>query len=159
MSLININLAVSTVVIIIVFILQYIFRMAPCEMCLIERYPYYLLIFIGVISFIFNQENKPSFKKISNYISLLILLFGFFYTLRHVGVERGLINLNSGCNINLSNSSDKSLLLESLTQAPLIRCDEPSYLLNLLSVAEANLIITTLLLLISLYFIFFKNER
>jgi len=29
MNLININLAVSTIVIIIVFILQYIFRMAP----------------------------------------------------------------------------------------------------------------------------------
>ena len=74
-------------------------------------------------------------------------------------VERGLVNLNSGYTSNLSDLSDKSKLLESLNQTPLIRCDEPTYLFNFISVAEANLIMTFLLLSITLYFVFLKNEH
>ena len=159
MSLININFVISTLVIITVFVLQYVFNMTPCDMCLVERYPYYLLIIIGLASIVFNFEKSAVIKKVINYASILILLFGFLYTLRHVFVERGLINLNSGCTSNLSDLSDTSKLLESLHQAPLVRCDEPAYLFNYISVAEANLIMTLLLLSITLYFIFMKNER
>ena len=159
MSLININFIISALVIIAVFVMQYIFNMAPCDMCLVERYPYYLLIIIGLASIIFKFEKRATIKRIANYASILILLFGFLYTLRHVLVERGLVNLNSGCTSNLSDLSDKSKLLESLNQTPLIRCDEPTYLFNFISVAEANLIMTFLLLSITLYFIFLKNER
>ena len=159
MSLININFIISALVIIAVFILQYIFNMAPCDMCLVERYPYYLLIIIGLASIIFKFEERATFKRITNYASALILLFGFLYTLRHVLIERGLFNLNSGCASNLSDLSDKSKLLENLNQTQLVRCDEPTYLFNLISVAEANLIMTFLLLFITLYFMFLKNER
>ena len=152
MSLININFIISALVIIAVFVMQYVFNMTPCDMCLIERYPYYLLIIIGLASIIFKFEKRATIKKIANYASILILLFGFLYTLRHVLVERNLVNLNSGCTSNLSDLSDKSKLLESLNQTPLIRCDEPTYLFNFISVAEANLIMTFLLLCIILFF-------
>ena len=159
MSPININFIISTLVIIAVFVLQYVFNMAPCDMCLVERYPYYLLIIVGLASIIFKFEKRATVTRVTNYASILILLFGFLYTLRHVLVERGLVNLNSGCTSNLSDLSDKSKLLESLNQTPLIRCDEPTYLFNFISVAEANLIMTFLLLSITLYFVFLKNER
>ena len=100
MNLININFIISVLVIIAVFVLQYVFKMAPCDMCLVERYPYYLLIIIGLASIIFKFEERATVKRIANYASILILLFGFLYTLRHVLGERGLINLNSGCTYN-----------------------------------------------------------
>ena len=114
MSLININFIISALVIIAVFVMQYVFNMAPCDMCLVERYPYYLLIIIGLASIIFKFEKRATVTRVTNYASILILLFGFLYTLRHVLVERGLIYLNLGCTSNLSGLSDKSKLLESL---------------------------------------------
>ena len=53
MSLININFIISALVIIAVFVLQYVFNMAPCDMCLVERYPYYLLIIIGFAGIVY----------------------------------------------------------------------------------------------------------
>ena len=94
---------------------------------------------------------KTGLKKIIDYLSILAVLFGCIYTLRHVGIERGILNLSTECSGSLVNTSDKLALLEELNQAGLVRCDEATYLFNFISIAESNLILMTFLLFINLY--------
>ena len=153
MNSINFNLYVSLITLIIVFILEYIFKLIPCDMCLVERYPYYALILLSLIAMYLMKTEKVRLRKIIDYLSVITIIFGFFYTLRHVGVERGIIKLNTGCSNALVNTSDKLALLEELNQAALVRCDEATYLFNFISIAESNLILMTLLLFINIYFL------
>ena len=153
MNSININLSISLIVLIIVFILEYIFKLIPCDMCLVERYPYYALILLSIIAMYLVKIKKAKLKKIIDYVSISTILFGFIYTLRHVGVERGVIKLSTECSSALINTSDKSALLEELNQAALVRCDEATYLFNFISIAESNLILMTFLLFINIYFL------
>ncbi len=153
MNSININLSISLIVLIIVFILEYIFKLIPCDMCLVERYPYYALIFLSIIALYLVRIEKAKLRKIIDYVSISTILFGFIYTLRHVGVERGIIKLSTECSGALINTSDKSALLEELNQAALVRCDEATYLFNFISIAESNLILMTFLLFINIYFL------
>ena len=153
MNSININLSISLIVLIIVFILEYIFKLIPCDMCLVERYPYYALILLSIIAMYLVRIEKAKLGKIIDYVSISIILFGFIYTLRHVGVERGIIKLSTECSGALINTSDKSALLEELNQAALVRCDEATYLFNFISIAESNLILMTFLLFINIYFL------
>ena len=153
MNSININLSISLIVLIVVFILEYIFKLIPCDMCLVERYPYYALILLSVIAMYLVRIEKAKLRKIVDYVSISTILFGFIYTLRHVGVERGIIKLSTECSGALINTSDKSALLEELNQAALVRCDEATYLFNFISIAESNLILMTFLLFINIYFL------
>ncbi len=153
MNSININLFISLITLIIVFILEYIFKLIPCDMCLVERYPYYALILLSIIAMYLVRIEKAKLRKIIDYISISTILFGFIYTLRHVGVERGIIKLSTECSGALINTSDRSALLEALSQAALVRCDEATYLFNFISIAESNLILTTFLLFINIYFL------
>lgn len=153
MNSININLSISLIVLIIVFILEYIFKLIPCDMCLVERYPYYALILLSIIAMYLVRIEKVKLRKIIDYVSISTILFGFIYTLRHVGVERGIIKLSTECSGALINTSDKSALLEELSQAALVRCDEATYLFNFISIAESNLILMTFLLFINIYFL------
>ena len=156
MNSININLFISLIVLIIVFILEYIFKLIPCDMCLVERYPYYALILLSIIAMYLVRIEKAKLRKIIDYVSISTILFGFIYTLRHVGVERGIIKLSTECSGALINTSDKSALLEELNQAALVRCDEATYLFNFISIAESNLILMTFLLFINIYFLIKK---
>jgi len=153
MNSININLSISLIVLIIVFILEYIFKLIPCDMCLVERYPYYALILLSIIAMYLVRIEKVKLRKTIDYVSISTILFGFIYTLRHVGVERGIIKLSTECSGALINTSDKSALLEELNQAALVRCDEATYLFNFISIAESNLILMTFLLFINIYFL------
>jgi len=153
MNSININLSISLIVLIIVFILEYIFKLIPCDMCLVERYPYYALILLSIIAMYLVRIEKVKLRKIIDYVSISTILFGFIYTLRHVGVERGIIKLSTECSGALINTSDKSALLEELSQAALVRCDEATYLFNFISIAESNLILMIFLLFINIYFL------
>ena len=147
---ITINLIIPILVIISVFILEYVYLMQPCEMCLKERYPYYILILIGFFLIIFNKNYFLYLAfKIS---SILTIFFGIIYTFRHVGIERGFIQGDSACS-NSEDAGSISDLLEIIQNAPLIRCDEPTILFNIISIAELNLVTMFILLLLNFYYL------
>ena len=144
-----VNAGVSIIVLVIVYFLEYGLKMQPCEMCIIQRYPYFLLIALSAISIIFNTNQ--TFVFILKFLCLVTVLSGFIYVLLHVGIERGLIEGFTECTSSLPSMADKSDLLQSLEQAPLTRCDEPVILLNFISVAESNLLMMGLLLIYNIF--------
>ena len=146
------NISISAIVLIAVYVLEYGFKMAPCEMCIIERYQYYSLIVLGIIG-LFSTDKLG---KITQYLMLCILTVGVFYTLYHVGIERSIFEGKSACSGSFSSVINKEALLENIEQAPLIRCDVATYLFNFISLAESNLIVTIMLLFSNLYLGFKK---
>ena len=146
------NILTSLLILITVYILEFGFGMVPCEMCLIERYQYYALIFLGIVGII----SEEKFKKVSIYIIILVLIIGIAYTVNHVGIERGIFEGNSSCSGSFSSTVIKEDLLKNIEQAPLVRCDVATYLFNFISVAESNLIVSIILLVSNLYLIFKK---
>ena len=151
-TLFYLNNSISAIVLIAVYVLEYGFKMTPCEMCIIERYQYYSLIVLGIIG-LFSTDKLG---KITQYLMLCILTVGVFYTLYHVGIERSIFEGNSACSGSFSSIIDKEALLENIEQAPLIRCDVATYLFNFISLAESNLIVTIMLLFSNLYLGFKK---
>lgn len=152
-----INIFIPILILTTVYILQYIYLMHPCEMCINERYPYFILIFIGFFTFLFKKYKNIKFTLVI--LSTFTILVGIVYTLRHVGIERGLIKSTSICT-NTLDANSTSELLTIIENTPLIRCDQPALLFNFVSLAELNLIAMFTLLILNLFLLkeFRKND-
>ena len=146
-----VNLILSIIVISVVYILQYYFKLPPCDMCIKERYPYYILIIISIFFLVF--KNNKIISLILSILSGITILTGTLYTIYHVGIERGLLEGQSSCS-SIIEASNSSALLKIIEETPLIRCDEPTIIFNVISLAELNLISMSLLLLLNLIVIY-----
>ena len=159
-NIFTINLIASTLILLVVYFLEYVLGMQPCEMCINERYPYFILILLSLIFLVFRKtsdKNQIKFSKIIKCLSLLVIFGALIYSFIHVGIERGFIEGFSGCSASLSNIDNAENLLLALEKAPLIRCDDPVLLFNFISIAESNFVVLALLLFINIYLIFYKQ--
>ena len=87
----------------------------------------------------------------------LTIFIGTVYTMKHVGIERKLIEGQTACS-SISDVSNTNDLLSIIQNAPIIRCDEPTLILNIISLAELNLITMSILLILNLTCIY-QNVR
>ena len=159
-NIFTINLIASTLILLVVYFLEYVLGMKPCEMCINERYPYFILILLSLIFLVFRKtsdKNQIKSYKIIKYLSLLVIFGALIYSFIHVGTERGFIEGFSGCSASLSNIDNAESLLLALEEAPLIRCDDPVLLFNFISIAESNFVVLALLLFINIYLMFYKK--
>ena len=68
-----INFIISVIVIFVVLVLQYNFNLPPCDMCIKERYPYYILIFLSLF-FIYKSGNlKVNFFLLISYCLTILV--------------------------------------------------------------------------------------
>ena len=153
-NIFTINLIVSTTTLLVVYFLQYVLGMQPCEMCINERYPYFILILLSIIFLVFiktSNKNQIKSSNIIKYLSLLVIFAALIYSFIHVGTERWFIEGFSGCSGSLSGINNADSLLLALEKTPLIRCDDPVLLFNFISIAESNFVVLALLLFINIY--------
>ncbi|MGH6917804.1 MAG: disulfide bond formation protein B [Geminicoccaceae bacterium] len=73
-----------------VFAFQYLAGAAPCPLCIWQRYPYGVLIVLGVIGFCW--QPRPMLV-----LCALVLLVGAGLAGYHYGVEQGWFALPAGC--------------------------------------------------------------
>ena len=159
-NIFTINLISSILILLVVYFLEYVLGMQPCEMCINERYPYFILILLSLVFLVFRKtsdKNQIKSSKIIKYLSLLVIFGALIYSFIHVGTERGFIEGFSGCSASLSNIDNAESLLLALEEAPLIRCDDPVLLFNFISIAESNFVVLALLLFINIYLMFYKK--
>jgi disulfide bond formation protein DsbB len=130
-------LLASAVVLGAVFLSQYWGGLAPCELCLLQRWPWGAAI---VISFVATMVgSRPAFPW------LALLLAGVFVVsaglaFYHVGVERHWFAGPSACS-GAATAADtlEALKAQILRQQP-VRCDEPAWTLWGISLAGWNLL-------------------
>ena len=119
------------------YFVQYILGHKPCNLCLIERYPYLGAIIFISIFFIINK-----YEKIFLFIILLFFIFGSVISIYHVGIEFGFFSESSVCGTdNLINDISKEELLKKLKVSAPISCKDVTF----------KLLVSHLLQLMQLY--------
>ncbi len=118
------------------YISQYGFGLFPCEMCWWQRYPHFAALLFGLLAF-FNPNHVKILTSLSALSIALSGLIGGF----HAGVEYGWWEGITSCAITANPDLD---ILESIMNAPLVRCDVAPWELFSISLAGYNFIISTL---------------
>ena len=141
----------SSSILISAYILELFFNHPPCNLCEYQRVPYFLLLLISLVS--------VKIKKIQlKIVALICCLSSFIISGFHSLVERKLIEFDIGCTSTGSEIDNIEDLRNFLEQTPLIKCDEISFSILGLSLANLNFIISALLITLS-YYIFTKHEN
>ena len=148
------NLIISIIVLVIVYVLQYFFGMIPCDMCIKERYPYYIIGILAIIN-IFIDSNQILKNLIIKILFIATSFFGFIYSIYHVGIERKFWIGSSECS-SQNTALDIESLSAQLMNTPIIRCDEATLLFNLISIAELNVVAMALLLILNVFVLYKK---
>ena len=135
------------------FYVEFFLGHQPCNLCLLERIPYFAVILITILSFIFKN-----FKKIAFLIIGIIFLLSTILSMYHVGIERGLIEESFICRSSLElNTLDKEQLLRELEKS-VISCKNVTFFILGFSLATINTFVSIIISFITLR-IFYKYEK
>ena len=133
-----------------VIYIEFVLNQKPCKLCVYQRIPYIVAIFICFLGF-------TSEKKI-HWLFFLTLIFISSSLLSgyHVGIENGIFSEFSGCSNTNINLIEKTDIIKSLNEN-LPSCKEINFRIFGLSLATINLFIS---IIISVYTAkLFINEK
>jgi disulfide bond formation protein DsbB len=124
---------------------QYLGGLQPCELCLLERWPYYLAIVVAAFGFAARGHHTPRFFA----MWLIVLLFAASTCLAayHVAVEQHWIAGPTACTGGLGQVSSPDQLLKMLQERQPVQCDVVQWSIFGISLAGLNLIASLLLLI------------
>ena len=135
-------LGYSIVAIIFALYIEYYLDYQPCKLCLYQRVPFILAIFVSFIGF--------NFPKKDELLILLLTTFGVGMIISgyHFGIENNIFEEFNGCSNNSLNITDKADLLKSLNQT-FPSCKDISFTLSGISLAGLNFLSSLLILIYS----------
>ncbi len=144
---------ISFIALVSAYLIEYILGHQPCNLCVYERIPYFLAIFIVLINY--------KYDKLEKYFILLlaiIFLIATALSLYHLGIEQGFIQESLLCDLKKgANIVDKNEILKQLQQKN-ISCKDVTFKIFGLSLTSYNIIIC-LLLTIGLTNVYLKYEK
>ena len=140
----NIILFISIFALASAYFVEYILGYKPCNLCLIERLPYFVAIIIILIGLIINR-----LEKIILILLALIFATATILSFYHFGIEQGFFKESLVCipnnEINILNKED---LLKEF-QKTVVSCKDVEFTLFGLSLATINIIISFILSVIT----------
>ena len=151
----NLILLFSVFALIAAYFIQYVLKHEPCNLCLIERIPYFFSIIIISIC-LFTEK----FEKLSLIILSLIFFSATLIAFYHFGIEQGFIKESLVCDLNNEgNNLSKEALLNQLKKMP-VSCKNVTFKIFGLSLATFNIFITLILGVITtkLFLTYEKNR-
>ena len=116
------------------FAFQYIGGLAPCHLCLLQRYPHAVAGGLGVL--VLAGLTWRPVALLGAGAALTTAGIGAY----HTGVERGFFEGPSDCTGFDIGQMDTSQLLDAIDAAPLVRCDEVPWEMLGLSMASWNVL-------------------
>jgi disulfide bond formation protein DsbB len=114
---------------------QHIGGLAPCQMCLWQRWPHVAAILAGLAALALPGRLPPLLGAAAALATAGIGLF-------HTGVERGWWKGPGTCSGGVPADAAPADLLEQILEAPLVRCDEVAWSLAGLSMASWNAVLS-----------------
>tara|TARA_A100001015_G_C14921322_1_gene684443 strand:- start:787 stop:1281 length:495 start_codon:yes stop_codon:yes gene_type:complete len=136
-------LTISFVSIIVAYYIEYVLGYQPCNLCLIERIPYGLSVFLIFLNYLFKNNEKFI-------VLLLILVFGFslIISLYHFGIETGFLEESKVCGLkNNVNLLEKEEILKQL-QEKTISCKDVTFRIFGLSLTTINILLSLVITII-----------
>jgi len=151
--LIKLILLISIIALISAFFIEYILGHQPCNLCILERIPYFLAIIVILLNYKFIE-----FEKFFILFLTIIFLFGTVLSLYHLGIEQGLIQESLVCDLKSgSNLLSKEEILKQL-QEKSVSCKDVTFKMFGLSLTSYNILIS-LLITFSAGKIYFNYEK
>ena len=150
---INLILIFSILSILFAFYVEYILGHKPCNLCLFQRLPYILIIFLIVLLLIFRNFERLMFLFLS-----IIFLSGALLALYHFGIEQGIFSESFVCK---GDDNDGTLNKEEILKQLKIRqisCKDVTFTILGVSLATINTFVSTILAIIT-FKIFIKYEK
>lgn len=120
---------------------QYIGGLAPCPMCLWQRYPHAVAFVLGILILSGGPRILAALGAIAALTTSAIGLF-------HTGVERGWWEGPTTCTSGPIGNLSPEELMTQIMSAPLVRCDEVAWEMLSLSMASWNAIGSLVLALV-----------
>ena len=152
--LIKLILLISIIALISAFFIEYILGHQPCNLCILERIPYFLAIIVILLNYKFIE-----FEKFFILFLTIIFLFGTVLSLYHLGIEQGLIQESLVCDLKSgSNLLSKEEILKQL-QEKSVSCKDVTFKMFGLSLTSYNILISILITFRAgkIYFNYDKN--
>jgi len=138
--LIKLILLISIIALISAFFIEYILGHQPCNLCILERIPYFLAIIVILLNYKFIE-----FEKFFILFLTIIFLFGTVLSLYHLGIEQGLIQESLVCDLKSgSNLLSKEEILKQL-QEKSVSCKDVTFKMFGLSLTSYNILISILI--------------
>ena len=144
----------SVIAISIALAAEYIFDILPCKMCLNQRYPYYFIIIAFTLCYFFNKMSTIWLYILTE----LAVLYGLFYSVWHVGIEKNLLSGPSSCAEKFEETNSIENLKEQILDQAIVSCNEVTWSLLGLSAATLNSLLMFLFLLFNTVYIFKVNN-
>ena len=133
-------------------LIEYIFNFPPCKLCIYQRIPYTLCIISGLTLIYFGKIRL--FLIVFIIFQVINFAIAFFHSL----VERGIVEYEMNCTSTGENIQTIEELRNFLESIPIAKCNEILFSIMGLSLANFNLIVSTLLIIWT-YAILGSHER
>jgi disulfide bond formation protein DsbB len=135
-------LAASAAVLGAALLSQYWGGLAPCELCILQRWPWTVAIVVSLIAVLVGD--RPALAPVSLLLALVFAI-GVAFAVYHVGVEQHWFAGPSACTA----SGNGAMTLEQMKQqilgtAPVL-CDRPAWTLFGVSLAGWNLLASVIM--------------
>ena len=138
-------LLISSISIITAYYIEYVLGHRPCNLCLIERIPYALSIFLVVLNFFLKKNTKFFILLLT-----LIFIFSFIVSVYHFGIEQGFFQESPVCGLkNTSEILSKEELLKHLSKNT-ISCKDVTFRVFGLSLTTINIVLSLFLTILSI---------
>jgi disulfide bond formation protein DsbB len=134
----------------IAFASQYWGGLQPCVLCIYQRYPYGVATALGIVGII--VAARPSLLRFILLLAALAFLVDAGIAAYHVGVEQHWWAGTSECGSLLDLNASPEDLKNQLLNQPVVRCDEPAWVLFGISMAGYNFLYAALCGLATLWF-------
>ncbi|MEM8578887.1 MAG: disulfide bond formation protein B [Pseudomonadota bacterium] len=141
MDLTRVSLAAagSAALLVAAFGFQHLGGLAPCEMCLWQRWPHAAAILIGAAALATGHRALAALGAAALAVSVGLGLF-------HAGVEQGWWEGVTACAGGAGLSMDPDALFDQIMTAPMVRCDQIAWSFAGLSMAAWNALLSAGLL-------------
>lgn len=133
-------LLINILVILSALFIEFFLKIKPCILCIYQRYPYYIIIFLSLIYFL-----KKDLKILLILLIILTSLASIILSTYHVAIENGLIEETTSCTTSLNNNLSKDVILKQLESNLASSCKEINFKLFGLSLASINIFLSLIL--------------
>ena len=133
----------SLLAILFALYVEHILQYKTCKLCLYQRIPYLLAIFISFIGYNYSKNNKI--------LIFIIIIFSISFLISgyHYGIENNIFEEFSGCSNNTLSITNKTELLKSLNNN-MPSCKDVNFKLFGMSLAGINFLLSLLIIIYSL---------
>jgi disulfide bond formation protein DsbB len=153
--ILNLILLFSIFALFAAYFIQYVLKHQPCNLCLVERIPYFFSIMLTSFCLFTKKFEKPTLITLS-----LVFFSATLIAFYHFGIEQGFINESLVCDLsNENNDLSKKALLNQLKELP-VSCKNVTFKIFGLSLATLNIFFALLLGVITLkLFLTYEKNR